>query len=128
MTLEGLEGRQFSERFRNTKYTICRASWFGDYRDPTTFLEKFLTGDEGNDTGWSNAEYDKLLEEAEKTSDPKKRMAILRDAETILLHEDPIACIFHYTNLQMYDTNIVNGMDANPWLFRRLELVKVMNR
>ena len=125
VSLEGLELRQFSDRFRNKKYTIARASWFGDYRDPTTFLEKFLTDDAGNDSGWSDAKYDKLLDEAGNTSDPKKRMAILRDAETILLSQAPITCVFHYTNLQMYDAKAIEGMDTNPWLFRRLELVKV---
>jgi oligopeptide transport system substrate-binding protein len=32
----------------------------GDYVDPSTFLDVFLTDSGNNETGWSNAEYDRL--------------------------------------------------------------------
>ena len=36
-------------------YDLCRSSWVGDYNDPNTFLDMFVTDGGNNRTGWSNA-------------------------------------------------------------------------
>lgn len=51
---------------RNQEYWICRAGWIGDYVDPNTFLDLFMTDNPQNNSGWSNAEYDALLEQAKR--------------------------------------------------------------
>lgn len=43
------------------QYDVQRAGWVGDYRDPKTFLDMWITGDGNNETGWSDATYDKLI-------------------------------------------------------------------
>lgn len=126
VNLEAVDSKHFSERLKRQDYTICRASWFGDYRDPTTFLDKFLTGNGNNDCAWNNAEYDQTLQTAANALDPARRLALLRQAETIMLEEQPIAPIFHYVNLWLYDPERVKGLTLNPWRLRRLEHVKVI--
>ncbi len=46
---------------QNLDYSITRSGWTGDYVDPNTFLGMFVTGGEDNETGWSNANYDRLI-------------------------------------------------------------------
>ncbi len=42
-------------------YDIARGGWIGDYADPNTFLELWISGSGHNRTGWSDDAYDALL-------------------------------------------------------------------
>ena len=73
---------------------IARSGWFGDYNDPTTFLDMFIKGHQQNDGDYDNPEYNRLMKEASQTLDPKKRMELLTQAETILCDIDVPALPF----------------------------------
>jgi oligopeptide transport system substrate-binding protein len=55
-----------------------------------TFMDLFITNGPNNDSDWSNAEYDKLIKEAQGTNDQKVRMPALHQAEKIIMEEAPI--------------------------------------
>ncbi|MBW2268452.1 MAG: peptide ABC transporter substrate-binding protein [Deltaproteobacteria bacterium] len=42
-------------------YDIARAGWIGDYMDPNTFLDMFVTDGGNNRTGWSDPAFDALI-------------------------------------------------------------------
>jgi oligopeptide transport system substrate-binding protein len=67
------------------KFDVARAGWIGDYPDPNTFLDMFVTDGPNNQTGWSNPIYDELIDAAKSESDPAKRLALFHDAEAILM-------------------------------------------
>ena len=71
---------------KQEKYDVCRAGWIGDYPDPNTFLDMFVTDGTNNQTGWSNAQSDHLLEAAKRESDTVKRLSMFQDAEAILMN------------------------------------------
>jgi len=123
--LEGVEGKVFGERLKQQDYTICRAGWFGDYRDPTTFLDKFLTGNGNNDCAWSDSKFDEIMRDAGEEQGMEKRMGLLRNAEERMLLLQPIAPIYHYVNMWIYDADRVQGLQINPWRVRRLDRVRV---
>jgi oligopeptide transport system substrate-binding protein len=83
-------------RLRLKEYDIGRQSWTGDYIDPNTFLDMYITNGDNNQTGWSNARYDELIEQAMSIVDPAERMASLAEAEAILMDEVPIVPIYFY--------------------------------
>lgn len=96
----GLYNQEWKVYLNNQKklnYSISRAGWIGDYPDPNTFLDMWVTGGGNNQTGWSNKEYDKLIEQASKESDQAKRYEIFQKAEKILLTELPVLPIYYYT-------------------------------
>jgi oligopeptide transport system substrate-binding protein len=123
--LEGLEVSSFKDRMKKQNYTITRASWFGDYRDPTTFLDKFVAENGNNDTGYTNAEFNNLMKAAADESDVPKRMAMLSKAEGLMLLDQPIAPIYQYVEFYLFDDKKVTGLDMNAWKFHRLEKVHV---
>ncbi len=95
--LGNVEWKSLLERVQRLDYDIARQSWYGDYVDPNTFLDMFVTGGGNNQTGWSNAEYDRLIAGAAQEADAGKRMAKLRQAETILVEQGlPIMPFYHY--------------------------------
>ena len=61
-------------------YHVTRSSWIGDYNDPNTFLDMFMTQNGNNRTGWANADYDRLIRLANATTDPAKRNELVPPA------------------------------------------------
>ena len=95
-------------------YDIARSSWVGDYPDPNTFLDMFLTGGGNNRTGWSSVDYDRLIAEAARELDPAQRFAILRQAEDLLVQKAvPVCPIYYYVGIQLYDPEKLGGIKAN---------------
>jgi oligopeptide transport system substrate-binding protein len=60
VTLSNLDWKVYLDKESNMDYQISRAAWIGDYLDPTTFLDMFITGGGNNRTGWSNPRYDAI--------------------------------------------------------------------
>jgi oligopeptide transport system substrate-binding protein len=82
-------------------YMLSRRSWNGDYLDPNTYIDVYVTGGENNSTGFSSAEYDRLVADAAREPDEKKRMAMMQQAERILMEELPIIPIYYYVSRNM---------------------------
>ena len=102
----------YLSRQDNLDYQISRAGWIGDYQDPNTFLEIMRPGRGNNQTGWTNYEYEKLVAEANKTSDQEERYKKLMEAERILIDEMPLIPIYTYVK-QFQIHPDVKGWDAN---------------
>jgi oligopeptide transport system substrate-binding protein len=125
VTLEGVESKISSARSRTQDYTIRRAAWYGDYADPTTWLDIRRSDDENNTTKWQDPEYDRLLDRAADASDPARRLELLRQAESILLKGSPMALIYHQVVVALYDPDRVKGLRLNGWSRVRFEQVSV---
>ena len=83
---------------RQMEYMVSRRAWIGDYLDPNTFLDMFVTGGENNKTGFGDPTYDAAIVEAGSELDPQRRWQLLQDAEQILLDEQPIIPIYFYVS------------------------------
>src|SRR5690606_36531411 len=95
------------------QYGIARAGWIGDYVDPNTFLDMWVTGGGNNQTGWSNARYDEIiLKLAPATADPEARYTLMREAEAILLDELPVIPLYIYTSKSLTPPS-VHGAPGN---------------
>jgi oligopeptide transport system substrate-binding protein len=107
-TLKSEEWGVYLDDRTNLNYSVARAGWIGDYMDPNTFLDMFVTNGGNNGTGWSNKTYDALIAKAKATTDPTARMATLHDAEKILMTDMPIIPIYYYTNPVLLKKTIKN--------------------
>jgi oligopeptide transport system substrate-binding protein len=119
------EWKVYLDAQRTLDYHICRSSWIGDYVDPDTFLNMWLTNGGNNETGWSNPEYDRLIDEASRTADPKQRLEVFQKAEAILMDELPILPIYFYTSTHAIRPELKgwhpNILDIHPYKFLYLE-------
>jgi oligopeptide transport system substrate-binding protein len=86
---------------RALNYDISRLSWVGDYADPNTYLDMFVTGGDNNRTGFASPEYDRLIADAAKEVDPEKRMAMLHRAEELLIEQMPLIPMYFYVSKNM---------------------------
>ena len=110
---------------RKQNYQVARAAWIGDYLDPNTFLDMWVTGGTHNHTGWSNPEYDRLIDAAQKEPDTRKRMAYFHQAERILMDEMPIIPIYSYVTQSMVRPYVrgfyQNIQDVHPLKYLRID-------
>jgi oligopeptide transport system substrate-binding protein len=114
INLQRQEWKVYLRSMSSLDYDLCRASWVGDYRDPNTFLDMFVTNGGNNRTGWSNAEYDRLIQEAASEGDRQKRFDIFRKAEHLLIVDQaPICPLYFYVGIQFYDATKLGGIEAN---------------
>lgn len=90
------EAKVWNDSMRTLNYQIARFAWVGDYLDPSTFLDLMGSDNGNNQTGWKNAEYDKLLAAANATADKAKRYEYYQRCEEILAQEAPIAPLYFY--------------------------------
>ena len=109
-------------------YMIGRGNWYGDYGDPTTFLDLNRTGDGNNDRGYSNPRFDAQLDEAAREPDPQKRMRLLEQADAIIVTEDvPFVPLYHQVTVYMYDPTKVRGISQHPRLHQFLHELGVVS-
>lgn len=100
-SLRNEEWGSYQDSIQQFRYTIARRAWVGDYLDPNTYLDMYLTDGENNNTGFSKAEYDKLIAGAAKEPEQLKRLEILESAERILMDELPIIPLYFYVSRNM---------------------------
>ncbi len=116
-TIENMEFQVLLDRRTAGDFQIARAGWVGDYVDPMTFLDMWVTGSSFNEGGWSNAEYDALIETAKVSQDDKERFDAYKKAETILMDEMAVAPIYFYTKsftVKPYVTGVFKPVNRYP--------------
>ncbi|MFQ5462999.1 MAG: peptide ABC transporter substrate-binding protein [Phycisphaerae bacterium] len=125
VALRSMEGKAFAEQKANFHYMVARGNWYADYLDPTTFLDCLASGNGNNDSGYSNARYDRLLRRARDTSDASARAALLAEAERLVVEEDcPILPVLHDVTPIAFGRR-VSGLHANARLWFPFQNVAV---
>jgi oligopeptide transport system substrate-binding protein len=107
-------------------YQISYAyGWIGDYDDPMTFMDLYLSDSSFNDSNFENEEYDQLIKEAQTTSDLQLRMQNMLEAERILIEQAGtvpvyfgVLCGVKKAYLKGYAPHSFGGDD---WKYTRLE-------
>ena len=123
--LRNEEWKVYLDSKRQRQFEVARYGWIGDYVDPNTFLDMWVTDGGNNDTGWSNPEYDRLIREAGRTGDNAKRFEFFRQAEAILLDECPIIPIYFYTHPFLISKSVKGWyptiLNVHPYQYVSLE-------
>jgi oligopeptide transport system substrate-binding protein len=106
------EWRTYLQRRASSDFQLARASWMGDYAEPSTFLDLW-TADSGNNwAGWVNAGYDALMASARDAVDPAQRMRLYRQAEEVLIRDQAIIPLYHYVTVYLKDPAL-QGWSSN---------------
>ncbi len=106
-------------------FEIIRGGWIGDYSDPMTFLDLFLSYSGNNDAHWKNAQYDNLIEEAKLLSG-KQRSDRLYAAEKMLNDNQLIIPLYYLTDPALV-SKALKDWERNSmgfWYFGRTEKIR----
>lgn len=106
-------------------YMVARGGWIGDYSDPMTFLDVFLSYSGNNDAHWGDTQYDNLIEEAKLLSGPE-RSKRLYAAEAILADSQVIIPLYYLTDPALVSKGL-KGWERTGmgfWYFGRSEKIR----
>jgi ABC-type oligopeptide transport system substrate-binding subunit/tetratricopeptide (TPR) repeat protein len=94
---QNLEWDAFLDRVCRDPPDLALWGWFADYPDPDSMLRVTFHSREGFiNTGWHSARFDALVEEAARIADRKRRMALYREADRILVAEEAVVVPLGY--------------------------------
>ena len=111
MELRSVEWKVYLNSQSSLDYDLSRSAWIGDYADPNTFLDMFMSNNPNNRTGWKSEKYDLLMREANATADEQKRALLLQQAENMLIREEvPIVPIYIYAGYNLFDPEVITGI------------------
>lgn len=116
--------------FLNTRkegdYSVARNGWLGDYNDPISFIDMWITasgnndaqlgkGDHANYKGYSyngkknltwSESYDKIVEKIKVETNFEKRFKLMHQAEDMFMQTGAICPIYYYTDIYMCSEKI----------------------
>ena len=104
--LQNQEWKTYIDSRNTGNFDVIRASWVGDYNEPSTFLSLLTSTNTGNISRFSDPAYDKVVRQATLENTAEARNADYNVAEKILAEKAPIAPIYQYTN----------GRLIKPWV------------
>jgi len=114
VTLENQEWQTYLSNRNQGNFVVARAGWVGDYTDPNTFLDMFLTDGGMNGGKYSNDVYDLLINESARMGAGSERMKVLRIAEDIMINKDQaLMPLFYDVTMNMVDTTKWGGWFTN---------------
>ena len=106
VTLENQEWKTYIDSRNSGNFDVIRASWVGDYNEPSTFLSLLTSGNTSNIARFKNEDYDAVMAKASSETSEQARNVDYNRAEQILADQAPIAPIYQYTN----------GRLIKPWV------------
>ncbi len=105
--LAGVEGQIHYANLRAKNFDCGDGGWVADYNDAYTYLYllETRTGPQ-NYPGYSNPEYDRLMEASTQERDAAARAAIMRKAEQLMLDDCPVIPVGFGTSKNLVDPRI----------------------
>lgn len=82
------------EKTSSADFMMSSSLWGPDYNDPMTELDLWVTGGGNNNPGYSNKDYDALIDKALHEPDRSKKFDLYIQAEKLLMTDLPIAPVY----------------------------------
>ena len=126
VTLQNMEFRTYLPLINKVDYSgFARRGWVGDYMDPYTFLSLYYSESNEGATGWWDPKYDKMLDDANNTSDEMERFEKLARAE-FYISQQQVVIPLATNGTSWMKKPYVKGMYPNPgtqipWKFVYIE-------
>jgi ABC-type oligopeptide transport system substrate-binding subunit len=114
--LESKESKALFAEIGKGDFDAVRTVWVASASDPYAYLERMVsTGSAGavNTSGYANPKFDERLEAASREVDVQRRAAILREAESIALADQPVAPVYYLVGRRLVAAR-VQGFADNP--------------
>jgi len=100
----------------NSRIPFFRGSWIADYADAENYLALFYSKNfcpkGSNYTHYYNAEFDKLYEQARKTTDDSVRISLYRRMDRLITNDAPFVILYYDEVLRFTHKNI-KGLGIN---------------
>ena len=116
--------KQVASNRQERAYDLSLGGWGPDYNDPISDLDMWVTDGGNNDTGWSNEEYDALINTARTSTDMQERCDAFIECEKILADELPVLPAYVRGAAVSVSPKVQSGfiVDQNQTTYRYVQL------
>lgn len=113
-TLVAADQRAHQQAVREGDFDVARGSWYAEDRDPASFLELLASRATSlNVAGYTDAEYDRLLDAGAQSASLAARADLLQRAESRAMQSQPLAPLYYYVSRRLISPKVRGWVD-NP--------------
>jgi oligopeptide transport system substrate-binding protein len=114
----------FYDQVMQLDYDICAMGDLGTYLHPMAFLFTFVGDNPPLETGWRSPEYDRLVQESLRQTDPARADALLHQAEDLFMNDFPLIPLYSGTQPLLMKTYVKNWYysPVGAFVFDKVEI------
>ncbi len=115
-SVEITQGASLRELVSKNGVNFFYGSWIADYPDAENYLSVFYSKNRipwgPNYTGFNNKQFDALFEQAYNEPNDKKRYALYRQMDNLVMQQSPVVVLYYDKRVNLYQDNI-SGYSVN---------------
>ena len=123
--LRNAERSVVNAAMKDGDFEIVRAAWFSLLDDPYGFLSYFETGSPSNFARYHNPTFDQAVLDANYLLEPLHRGNALREAEQLLMADQPVLPILYYVSRRLVADRVRGWEIANRTAFHPARYLSV---
>lgn len=113
VTSANQEWKTFLKARNMANYDVARDGWIADYNTVNAYTPLFQCNNPQNNSKTCNPQYDKLIQEAQDTPDPQKRIALIRQGIESAMQDYSIIPLYQYTYFRLVKPYVKNYDPTN---------------
>lgn len=114
VTLQNQERKTSLESRHQGQFDVARATWCGDYNEPTAFLNMLLSDSSNNTFFYKNPEFDALLAKTLAAPDVKARTALYQQAENLLDKDSAMVPVYYRVSVRLIRPTVGGYSGKDP--------------
>ncbi|MGH2375351.1 MAG: ABC transporter substrate-binding protein, partial [bacterium] len=104
-----VRGLAYLQEIHANPPAVGRLAWLADTPDPDNFLRVNFHSTSDSPTRWKNSTFDALVEEAQDSTDHRRRMALYHEADRLLVADEAVVIPLVYTRTMTVVQPYVRG-------------------
>ncbi|CAI1565701.1 ABC transporter substrate-binding protein [Serratia fonticola] len=114
VTLQNQEWKTSLQSRHEGQFDVARATWCGDYNEPSAFLNMLLSNSSNNTFFYKSLAFDALMASTLKASDATARSAIYQQAETLLDKDSALIPVYYRVSARLVKPTVGGFTGKDP--------------
>nr|WP_186435631.1 ABC transporter substrate-binding protein [Xenorhabdus innexi] len=114
VTLQNQEWKTSLQNRHEGNYDVVRATWCGDYNEPSSFLNYYLSGGSNNTAFYQNEAFDNYLNQALTAKDEKTRKEFYQKAERQLDADSALIPVYYRVSTRLIRPTVGGMTGKDP--------------
>ncbi|WP_447879147.1 ABC transporter substrate-binding protein [Serratia fonticola] len=114
VTLQNQEWKTSLQSRHEGQFDVARATWCGDYNEPSAFLNMLLSNSSNNTFFYKSPAFDALMASTLQAPDAAARGAIYQQAETLLDKDSALIPVYHRVSARLVKPTVGGFTGKDP--------------
>jgi oligopeptide transport system substrate-binding protein len=114
VTLQNQEWKTSLQSRHEGQFDVARATWCGDYNEPSAFLNMLLSNSSNNTFFYKSPAFDALMASTLQASDATARSAIYQQAETLLDKDSALIPVYYRVSARLVKSTVGGFTGKDP--------------